>query len=275
MSTTQRPIGLFDSGIGGLSVLKAIQQALPKERLLYFGDNAHIPYGDRTLREIRSFSAGITRALLGKGCKMIVIACNTASAAGLKVLREAYPHTLFVGMEPALKPAAERSRSKVVGVIATTATFQGELFASVMERFARDVQVLERPCPGLVKAIEAGELESASTEIMLRGWLEPMLAQGMDQLVLACTHYPFVRPLIERICGPIVEIIDPAPAVAKQVERLLEQQGLLASGTGPATPIRGWTSGDIDTFTWLVEKLDTPKFEVQKAFWKDGELSLP
>lgn len=275
MSTTQRPIGLFDSGIGGLSVLNAIQQALPKERLLYFGDNAHIPYGDRTLREIRSFSAAITRALLGKGCKMIVIACNTASAAGLKVLREAYPHTLFVGMEPALKPAAERSRSKVVGVIATTATFQGELFASVMERFARDVQVLERPCPGLVKAIEAGELESASTEVMLRGWLEPMLAQGMDQLVLACTHYPFVRPLIERICGPIVQIIDPAPAVAKQVERLLEQQGLLASGTGPATPIRGWTSGDIDMFTSLVEKLDTPKFEVQQAFWKDGELSLP
>jgi glutamate racemase len=275
VSTTQRPIGLFDSGIGGLSVLNAIQQALPKERLLYFGDNAHIPYGDRTLREIRSFSAAITRALLGKGCKMIVIACNTASAAGLKVLREAYPHTLFVGMEPALKPAAERSRSKVVGVIATTATFQGELFASVMERFARDVQVLERPCPGLVKAIEAGELESASTEVMLRGWLEPMLAQGMDQLVLACTHYPFVRPLIERICGPIVQIIDPAPAVAKQVERLLEQRGLLASGTGPATPIRGWTSGDIDTFTSLVEKLDTPKFEVQQAFWKDGELSLP
>ena len=275
MSSTQRPIGLFDSGIGGLSVLNAIQQALPKERLLYFGDNAHIPYGDRTLREIRSFSAGITRALLGKGCKMIVIACNTASAAGLKVLREAYPHTLFVGMEPALKPAAERSRSKVVGVIATTATFQGELFASVMERFARDVQVLERPCPGLVKAIEAGELESASTEVMLRGWLEPMLAQGMDQLVLACTHYPFVRPLIERICGPIVQIIDPAPAVAKQVERLLEQRGLLASGTGPATPILGWTSGDIDTFTSLVEKLDTPKFEVQQAFWKDGELSLP
>ncbi len=275
MSTTQRPIGLFDSGIGGLSVLNAIQQALPKERLLYFGDNAHIPYGDRTLREIRSFSAAITRALLGKGCKMIVIACNTASAAGLKVLREAYPHTLFVGMEPALKPAAERSRSKVVGVIATTATFQGELFASVMERFARDVQVLERPCPGLVKAIEAGELESASTEVMLRGWLEPMLAQGMDQLVLACTHYPFVRPLIERICGPIVQIIDPAPAVAKQVERLLEQRGLLASGTGPATPILGWTSGDIDTFTSLVEKLDTPKFEVQQAFWKDGELSLP
>ena len=272
MSTTQRPIGLFDSG---LSVLNAIQQALPKERLLYFGDNAHIPYGDRTLREIRSFSAAITRALLGKGCKMIVIACNTASAAGLKVLREAYPHTLFVGMEPALKPAAERSRSKVVGVIATTATFQGELFASVMERFARDVQVLERPCPGLVKAIEAGELESASTEVMLRGWLEPMLAQGMDQLVLACTHYPFVRPLIERICGPIVQIIDPAPAVAKQVERLLEQRGLLASGTGPATPILGWTSGDIDTFTSLVEKLDTPKFEVQQAFWKDGELSLP
>lgn len=274
MSTTQRPIGLFDSGIGGLSVLNAIQQALPSERLLYVGDNAHIPYGDRTLREIRSFSAGITRALLGKGCKMIVIACNTASAAGLKVLREAYPHTLFVGMEPALKPAAERSRSKVVGVIATTATFQGELFASVMERFARDVEVLERPCPGLVKAIEAGELESASTETMLRGWLEPMLAQGMDQLVLACTHYPFVRPLIERICGPMVQIIDPAPAVAKQVERLLEQHGLLATGPPLAGPISGWTSGDTETFKLLSEKLGTPQIDVRKAFWVNGELSL-
>lgn len=275
MPTTHRPIGIFDSGIGGLSVLDAIQQALPTERLLYFGDNAHIPYGDRTLREVRSFSAGITRALLTKGCKMIVIACNTASAAGLRVLRDAYPHTMFVGMEPALKPAVERSRSRVVGVIATTATFQGELFASVMERFARDVQVLERPCPGLVRAIEAGELESASTEVMLRDWLEPMLEQGMDELVLACTHYPFVRPLIERICGPIVEIIDPAPAVAKQVERLLKNHGQLASGPPLKVPVSSWTSGDPDTFRLLSEKVGIPQTDVRKAFWKDGELSLP
>lgn len=273
MSSAERPIGIFDSGVGGLTVLAAIQQALPRERLFYFGDSAHIPYGDRSLREVRAFSAAIARTLLGKGCKLVVIACNTASAAALHELRSAYPHTLFVGMEPALKPAAERSRSKVVGVIATRATFQGKLFASVMERFAQDIEVLEQPCPGLVQAIEAGELDTPSTEALLRAWLEPMLAKGMDELVLACTHYPYVRPLIERLVGPKVEVIDPAPAVARQVGRLLGEKGLLSSAL-PTRPI-AWTSGDLQAFGALTERLGAPQLDVRSAHWAHGELNLP
>ncbi len=267
------PIGIFDSGIGGLTVAAAIRQALPSERLLYFGDTEHIPYGDRSLREVRAFSAAIVRALLGKGCKMIVIACNTASAAALRQLREAYPNVPFVGMEPAVKPAVERSRSHVVGVIATKATFQGELFASVVERHAQGAQVLERPCPGLVQAIEAGELDTPATEHMLRGWLEPMLAQGMDQLVLACTHYPLVRPLIERICGPDVDVIDPAPAVARQVKRTLEERGLLASGHEGQLQV--FTSRDPEAVRPVLAMLHLQPSALGLANWANGVLSFP
>ena len=269
-----RPIGIFDSGVGGLTVTAAIRQALPHERLLYFGDNAHIPYGDRSLREVRSFSTTITRALLAKGCKLIVIACNTASAAALRVLREAYPHTLFVGMEPAIKPAAERSRSRVVGVIATRATFQGELFASVMERFAQDVTVLEQPCPGLVQAIEAGDLDAESTERMLRAWLEPMLARGMDQLVLACTHYPLVRPLLERICGPRVEIVDPAPAVARQVDRLLTERSLHAGASEGSLQCAS-SGDDLACFQRMLTLLHLPNPAPVHAPWNGSTLILP
>lgn len=267
------PIGIFDSGLGGLTVASAIRQALPSERLLYFGDTAHIPYGDRSLREVRAFSAAIVRAMMGKGCKMIVIACNTASAAALKELREAYPRFAFIGMEPAVKPAAERSRSQVVGVIATRATFQGELFASVVERFAQGVKVIEQPCPGLVQAIEAGELDSPSTEHMLREWLEPMLVQGMDELVLACTHYPLVRPLIERICGPDVEVIDPAPAVARQVKRVLDEQLLLSAGGNGGFQL--WTSHITDELPIVLDILRLPSEPLVLARWEGGTLTLP
>jgi glutamate racemase len=225
--SSNNPIGVFDSGIGGVSVLRAIRELLPKENLIYFGDNANLPYGEKTLDEIRGFSEHVTDFLLEKKCKVIVIACNTASAAALKNLREIHPQIIFVGMEPAIKPAAEQTKSGVVGVIATTATFQGELFASVVERFAQNVKVLNQPCPGLVQQIEAGELDSPKTEMMLRSWLEPMIEKGIDTLVLACTHYPFVMPLIKKILGEKVRVIDPAPAVAKQVKRVLEEKKIL------------------------------------------------
>jgi glutamate racemase len=267
------PIGIFDSGIGGLTVAAAIRQALPHERLLYFGDTVHIPYGDRSLREVRAFSASIARALLARGCKMIVIACNTASAAALVQLREAYPHTTFIGMEPAVKPAAERSRTQVVGVIATHATFQGQLFASVVERFAQGITVLEQPCRGLVQAIEAGELDTENTETMLRGWLEPMLAKGMDELVLACTHYPLVRPLIERICGPEVEIIDPAPAVARRVASVLqERDAMAAQGAGG---FEAYASARLSDVQRVLRMLALPEDYLRLATWDKGELSLP
>ncbi len=274
MSRLSRPIGIFDSGIGGLTVAAAVRQALPQERLLYFGDNAHIPYGDRSLREVRAFSAAIVRAMLAQGCKLIVIACNTASAAALVPLREAYPHTPFVGMEPALKPAVERSRSGVVGVIATRATFQGELFASVKERFAQNVELLEQPCPGLVQAIEAGELDTTGTEHMLREWLEPMLAKKMDALVLACTHYPLVRPLIERICGPDVQVIDPAPAVARRVQQVLIERVIEA----PADATGGFkscTSGELPAFGRVLAMLELPTDDLSYAPWEGAVLTLP
>ncbi len=269
-----RPIGIFDSGIGGLTVLSAIQQALPTERLFYFGDNAHMPYGPRSLAEVRSFSLGIMCALLGHDCKLIVIACNTASAAALSSLREAFPNVPFVGMEPAVKPAVEHTRTGVVGVIATVATFQSELYASVVERFSAGVTVLHQPCPGLVKQIEAGEFDTPSTERMLRGWLEPMLAKNIDALVLGCTHYPIVRPLIERIVGPGVRVIDPAPAIARQVKRLLDQDGIAApEDANDGTTY--WTSGDPDEFASMMLRIGMQRTEVRAAKWEDGVLSLP
>jgi len=267
-------VGIFDSGIGGLTVTQAIRQALPTERLLYFGDTAHMPYGQRSLEEVRAFSMAITAALLERDCKLIVVACNTASGAALKDLRERWPQVPFVGMEPAVKPAAEHTRSGVVGVIATTATFQTEVYASVVERFGKDVRVLHQACPGLVSAIESGDLDGPATESLLRGWLEPMVQEGIDALVLGCTHYPLVRPLIERIVGSGVRVIDPAPAVAKQVVRLLDQKGLSADPAQQGS-LQCHTSGDPAVFGALMDRIGMPGIPVHQGTWGgSGELVL-
>jgi len=219
-------IGVFDSGVGGLSVLRAIRPQLPGVPVIFLADQAHVPYGPRSLEQVRGFSEAITRYLLGRGCTLIVVACNAASAAALHHLRQVFPGVPFVGMEPAVKPAAEHTRSGVVGVLATPATFQGALYASVVARFADGVTLLPHTCPGLVTQIEAGQLDTPQTRSILEEALHPMLAQGIDTVVLGCTHYPFVIPLIQQIVGPQVRVIDPAPAVARQVGRLLEAQGL-------------------------------------------------
>ncbi|HTL80946.1 MAG TPA: glutamate racemase [Bacteroidia bacterium] len=250
---SSQPIGIFDSGIGGVSVLRAVRELLPGEDIIYFGDSAYLPYGEKSMEEIRQLSERVVKFLLEKDCKLIVIACNTASAAALKYLRDKYPEVPFIGMEPAVKPAAEQTQSGVVGVIATTATFQGELFKYVVERFAQNVKVINQPCPGLVQQIEAGELDSPETEKMLRGWLEPMKAQGMDKLVLACTHYPFVLPLLKKILGEKITIIDPAPAIAKQVKRILEEKQLSAAVA--SGEVEYYTSGDPQTFNDILFKL--------------------
>lgn len=222
-----RPIGIFDSGIGGLTVLRAIRQLMPDEPLLYLADQVHVPYGPRPMEEVRFFSEAITRYLLQQGARLIVVACNAASAAALKYLRSVFPNVPFVGMEPAVKPAVEHTHSGIVGVLATPATFQGELYASVVERFAQGVKLLQSNCPGLVNQIEKGELESIETHRILEGALRPMLDQGIDTIVLGCTHYPFVIPLIQQITGPGVRVIDPAPAIARQAQRLLVAGSLL------------------------------------------------
>jgi glutamate racemase len=248
------PIGVFDSGVGGLSVWREIAAYLPHEDTLYLADQAHVPYGSRSLNEVRMFSEGVARFLLGQSAKLIVVACNAASAAALHYLRDLFPHLPFVGMEPALKPAAERTHSSVVGVIATQATFQGELFASLMERYAGNVQVLTQACPGLVDAVEAGALDTPETEALLRHYLAPLIEAGVDQLVLGCTHYPFLRPLIERIVGEGVAVIDPAPAVARQTARVLAQEGLEAD-PGRAGRHVFYTSGDAASFAALLRRL--------------------
>ena len=266
------PIGIFDSGIGGLSVLRAIRAQMPTTPVLYLGDQEHVPYGPREMREVQAFSDEITRFLLARGVKLVVVACNTASAAALKYLRLTFPQTPFVGMEPAVKPAAEQTRSGVVGVLATPATFQGALYASVVERFAQGVTVLQDTCPGLVAQIEKGEFETPETELILRKALLPMLDRGIDTVVLGCTHYPFVIPLIKRIVGPQVRVIDPAPAVARQVGRLLQADNK-ASGLKDDAIVTYYTTAAAKSMQLLLPKLIGENGIVHELHWRDGVLT--
>ncbi len=265
------PIGVFDSGVGGLSVLRAIRCEFPAQPAIYFADQDHVPYGPRSLEEVRAFSREISRCLLNLGAQLVVVACNTASGAALHSLRAAFPSVPFVGMEPAVKPAAEATRSGVVGVLATPATFQSELYASVVERFAQGVRVLQDPCRGLVELIESGDLAGPRTRAILETVLRPMLVQGIDTLVLGCTHYPFVIPLIRQIAGPSVRVIDPAPAVARQAGRLLSANGWVAAGKTLA-PLRFFTSGDPVLFSRLLPLLLGESGSAEPAGWRGEEL---
>lgn len=272
-SHNRAPIAIFDSGVGGLSVMRVIRRDQPYEELLYLADQAHVPYGSRPLEEVRSFSEDITRYLLGKGAKMIVVACNTASAAALHYLRQKFPEVPFVGMEPAVKPAAERTQTGVVGVLATPATFQGALYASVIERFANGVTVLQDTCPGLVGQIEAGHLDGPETRAILEKALFPMLGQGIDTVVLGCTHYPFVIPIIQDIVGPEVRVIDPAPAIARQVGRLLDKHKV-ATQRGGMGKVRILTTGDPLRLEELINKLLGEDTEIEHLDWGNGSLSI-
>lgn len=272
------PIGIFDSGVGGLSVLRAVREQFPNEELIYLADQAHVPYGPRTLEEVRHFSEEITRFLLRQGAKLIVVACNTASAAALHYLREIFPEVPFVGMEPAVKPAAEHTETGVVGVLATPATFQGELYSSVVERFANGVMLLQNTCAGLVEQIEAGNLDGEETAIILEGALKPMLAARIDTVVLGCTHYPFVIPQIQRIVGPEVRVIDPAPAIARQVGRLLEKYGMRNEDDQEGA-VRIFTSGKTDQLEAFSERLhlftNAVQLKISKVEWEEGIIQLP
>ena len=248
-----RPIGVFDSGVGGLSVLREIVRRLPDEDVLYVADTAHCPYGPRPLVEIRELSHAVVRFLIAQGAKLIVVACNTASAAALRWLRQQCD-VPFVGMVPAVKPASAQTHTGVVGVLATPATVQGDLYTEVVQRFARGVRVIQSTGTGLVEAVEAGRLEDPETEALLRRHLAPLLAAGADTIVLGCTHYPFLIPLMRRVAGPEVRILDPAPAVARQTLRVLQERDLLAQRERPGRR-RYFTSGDVAHFAKLVQRL--------------------
>jgi len=270
-------VGVFDSGVGGLSVWREIARQLPHEDIVYLADQAHVPYGFRSLEEVRAFDEGITRFLLDQGAKAIVVACNTATVAGLDYLRELFPDVPFVGMEPAVKPAAERTRTGVVGVVATQSAFQGERYARLVARYADGVRVLTSVGAGLVEAIEAGALDTPETEALLRRLLSPLLEAGADQVVLGCSHYPFLIPVIKRIVGPGVAVIDPSPAIARQTARILIQWGLEA-GEGRVGRHVFCTTGDVDRFAVMVKCL-VPSFwkdtsEVSEVFWRDGRVEF-
>lgn len=237
-----RPLGMFDSGVGGLSILAEVRRQLPAESVVYLADQAWAPYGDRSLEAVRSRSFAVVDALLELGAKAVVVACNTASAAALHELRRAFPDLPFVGMEPAVKPAAEQTRGGVVGVLATAATFQGELYASVVDRHAPGVAVVEVVGRGLVELVESGRLDGPDVEALLGVHLEPLIGAGVDRVVLGCTHYPFLAEPIRRLLGDQVRLIDAAPAVARQVGRILRARRLEAvAGLGRC---RYLTTGD-------------------------------
>lgn len=263
------PVGIFDSGVGGLSVLRAIRTLLPGEDFIYLADQAHVPYGPRGIEEVRQLTGGAVRFLLGADVKLIVLACNTASAAALHSLRREYPGFPFVGMEPAVKPAAENSISGVVGVLATPTTFQGELYASVVERFAKETKVLQSTVPGLVAEIEAGRANGQEARRILDQALRPMLAEGIDAIVFGCTHFPFSSDLIHDIVGPSVRLIDPAPAIARRVHSLLAVQNMLNPAQSGGR-IRYLTSGEAAQMEQRIKELLGVAAKVEKVLW-DGE----
>ena len=236
------PIGVFDSGVGGLSVLREIHAQLPNEALLYVADSGHVPYGEKSAEFIRERSQRIAEFLLGQGAKALVLACNTATVAAVADLRERYPQLPIVGMEPAVKPAAAATRSGVVGVLATTGTLKSARFAALLDRFASDVRVVTQPCPGLVECVEAGDLGSPPVRQLLQSYVEPLLAAGCDTLILGCTHYPFLKPLLRELVPADVALIDTGAAVARQLQRLLEQYDALAPQSATHSA-HFWSSG--------------------------------
>jgi glutamate racemase len=271
-SRSAAPIGAFDSGVGGLSVLRAIRERLPGEGLIYVADQAHVPYGPRGLTEVRRLSEGIVHFLMGEGAKLIAIPCNTASAAALHSLRAQYPGFPFVGMEPAVKPAAEHTESGVVGVLATPTTFEGELYSSVVERFGQGVTILQDTCPGLVAEIEAGNANGPEARRILKQALEPMLAQGLDTVVLGCTHYPFAFDTIRNIVGENVRLIDPAPAIARRVEQLLNESAIRNPKSNGETQYL--TSGDPGQMQNRLKELLGVVADVERVTWNQDNSVL-
>jgi glutamate racemase len=245
-------IGVFDSGVGGLSVLKHIRAALPRHDLLYVADSGHVPYGDKTPACIRERSLALTQFLVDEGAAVVVIACNTATAAAASLLRERFSLPI-VAMEPAVKPAVAATRSGVVGVLATVGTLESARFAALLEQYAGAVEIVTQACPGLVEQVEAGELDTPATRALVERFTRPLLARGADTLVLGCTHYPFLKPLLAEVAGPGVALIDTGEAVAQQVVRRL---GGAARQPERALPTeRFWTTGDVPAARRIVAKL--------------------
>ena len=237
MATKGGAVGFFDSGLGGLCILDAFKALCPHESTVYIADSKNCPYGNKPAAEIVKLAESNTRRLLRRGCKMVVVACNTATAAAIDFLREHHPETPFIGIEPAVKPAALRSKTGVVGVLATAGTFGGRLYNETKAKFAKDVTVVATVADEFVEIVERKEISGAAAERVVRARIEPLLKAGCDKIVLGCTHFPHLKPLIEKICDGSAEVIDPSDAVARQARRVLSARGLAAPASAKPSHI--------------------------------------
>jgi glutamate racemase len=253
MVANHKPVGVFDSGVGGLSVLQALRLELPYEHFLYAGDSGRAPYGDRPAEFVVERAITITEFLIDQGAKAVVVACNTATAVAVESLRARFAIPI-VAIEPAVKPAASRTRSRVVGVLATTGTLSSPNVGKLLASYGSDVEFVIQPCPGLADQVEKGELASEATRALVERYMRPIIDKGGDIVVLGCTHYPFLRPLIQDVAGPAVEVIDPATPVARELRRRLEYAGLLQNGGQPGTETF-WTTGAVADVARIVRQL--------------------
>jgi len=251
-----RPIGVFDSGAGGISVFQELVKLFPNESFIYFADSANCPYGAKPQSKIIDLSSTIVNFLIDKKCKVIVVACNTATAGAIDWLRKNYKIP-FIGMEPAVKPAALNTKTKSIGVLATAGTFKGRLYIETSRKFASDVNVCYQVGEGLVELVEQGKMNTPEAEVLLRTYIMPMLDCNIDQLVLGCTHYPFFKPLLKKILPSGVDIIDPAPAVAKQTLKVLQEGQLLNEAANTPPTFQFYSSDKIS----VLEKLAFSSFE--------------
>ena len=263
-------IGFFDSGIGGLSIFREVHALLPEESTAYIGDQAHLPYGPRSLNQIRHFTTEAVRFLIKLQANPIVIACNTASGAALQFVRKEFPEIEFVGLVPAVKPAAESTKTGRIGVLATPGTFRGRLYIRVKNEFAADVIVYQDTVPGLVEQIEGGFVDDHSTREILETALKPMLARNIDRIVLGCTHYPFAEKAIKAIVGDQVQVIEPGAAVARRVQSLLPEHRPRGSATH-----QFFSTGDTRHLTTALHRLlDWSPIEVTRLEWlPNGKLA--
>lgn len=252
-------IGIFDSGVGGLSVFREIKKVLPEQSYIYYSDNAHCPYGEKSREYIIDRAREITRFLLGKGCEIIVVACNTATAAAIKTLREEFT-VKFIGMEPAIKPAAHMTRTGVVGVLATAGTLKATKYIDTREKWAADIRIVEHIGQGFVELVEKGVVSGSEAEEVVKASLLPLLEAGADTIVLGCTHYPFLIDTISKVAGERfperpVTVIDPAPAVARHLQEVMHEEGIAQSAPSGYS-IELHSSGDpaglLKTFSTLL-----------------------
>lgn len=251
-----RPIGVFDSGMGGISVLRELIKIMPNEDYLYFGDSVNAPYGTKTLEEVRALTIQNVEYLMELGAKGIVVACNTATSAAVAVLRRMYPTMPVVGIEPAIKPAAVENPGARIVVMATPMTLGQEKFQTLMRRYENKIQIVPLPCPGLMEFVERGELEGESLRTYLTELFRDVVRDPIDGIVLGCTHYPFVRGMVQEIVGDKVTIYDGGPGTAREMRRRLEQAELVCVGeAGKSGGVRFLNSRNTEEELALCERL--------------------